>query len=387
VRVFYSITLALLMVACNTPSKVEKNGSKRGHNDASHFNISFTLPSMAQSNSPTFLHDDEADPTHTHEPDSPTSGADWSLIDSVIYRLIANREECSAYQLYSIDVYRSNYTFKVDPKCDYKLSVKIGSESTDSNPNNVEFVAMYETEQAILVTGEQIKAAGTVEVPVKLKITNAGTTFGFEKEWLTSTDVLGQPGVNPTNPTDPILGLVYADIKPIIDAKCASCHAPQTGRSDLTTFSTLKAASIVSVQRAVAGTMPPSASAPLTEEEKQKLQKWADGGYLETKPTTPSTEPGTNTDPNVVEFRIAAGTGKGAWNTAANKVVVKVGQTLKIINSDTIQHQLHTDGAPCEHGSPIAPGATFECKISQPYSGGKLRDHDSYGDFFIEAVQ
>lgn len=91
---------------------------------------------------------------------------------------------------------------------------------------------------------------------------------------------------------------------------------------------------------------------------------------------TPNTPPA---DPNVVEFRIKAGTGKSPWNTPAEMVQVKVGQTLRIINDDTITHRMHTGGAPCNHGTNFAPGASFNCVVSKPFDSGTnpggLYDH------------
>jgi hypothetical protein len=75
-------------------------------------------------------------------------------------------------------------------------------------------------------------------------------------------------------------------------------------------------------------------------------------------------------------FRIRAGTGQGAWNTPQTAIVGRVGETLTIINDDTVEHQLHTNGAPCPHmNSPIPPGGQGICQFSQPYNEGPLYDH------------
>jgi hypothetical protein len=68
-------------------------------------------------------------------------------------------------------------------------------------------------------------------------------------------------------------------------------------------------------------------------------------------------------DPNLVTFAIVAGTGTNAYNQKATPVVVKVGQTLRITNNDTVVHQIHSGGAPFPHGDPIAPGATVNYTI------------------------
>lgn len=97
------------------------------------------------------------------------------------------------------------------------------------------------------------------------------------------------------------------------------------------------------------------------------------------KPVTPPPPVTPPEDPNVVVFRIKAGTGSAPWNTAQEIVQVKVGQTLRIINDDTINHRLHTGGAPCNHGTAFAPGAAFNCVVSKAFDSsvtpGGLYDH------------
>lgn len=73
---------------------------------------------------------------------------------------------------------------------------------------------------------------------------------------------------------------------------------------------------------------------------------------------------GSSTFSRVV-FRLPVGTGAGAWNAVASPVVVYVGQTLRICNDDTTNHQLHTDGSPCTtQGAPMAKGAFYDCSIA-----------------------
>lgn len=79
---------------------------------------------------------------------------------------------------------------------------------------------------------------------------------------------------------------------------------------------------------------------------------------------TPVTPP---RDPNIVEFRIKAGTGNGGWNTQAEMIEVKVGQTIRIYNDDTIVHRLHTGGRPCPHGQNIPVGGTADCVVTQTF--------------------
>ncbi len=84
-------------------------------------------------------------------------------------------------------------------------------------------------------------------------------------------------------------------------------------------------------------------------------------------------------DPTIVEFRIPAGTGNGAWNTRETIVAAEVGNVLRIFNDDTINHRLHTNGRPCGHGPTILPGASFDCVVSRTYNpdtDGALYDHN-----------
>jgi hypothetical protein len=95
---------------------------------------------------------------------------------------------------------------------------------------------------------------------------------------------------------------------------------------------------------------------------------------------------------SVVEFHIAAGTGNKPWNTAATVLTVKVGQTLHIVNDDSIQHRLHTNGKPCPHGTTMpANGGVYDCVIASTYateSDGAVYDHfyGSSATFYLKAV-
>ncbi len=67
----------------------------------------------------------------------------------------------------------------------------------------------------------------------------------------------------------------------------------------------------------------------------------------------------------LVEFHIAPGTGKGPWNTRETVLQVKVGDTVRIINDDSIPHTLHTFGRPCEHQPDESqPGEFYDCFIA-----------------------
>ena len=94
----------------------------------------------------------------------------------------------------------------------------------------------------------------------------------------------------------------------------------------------------------------------------------------------------------VIDFRIKDGTRNGAWNTKGEMVKVKVGDVLRVHNDDTANHQLHTNGTPCGHGPLIAPGKSWDCKISRehdPERQGGLYDH-LYGplaEFWVSATK
>lgn len=92
-----------------------------------------------------------------------------------------------------------------------------------------------------------------------------------------------------------------------------------------------------------------------------------------------------------VDFHIRAGTGGKSWNTKADPVRVSVGQTLRIINDDSVTHQLHTSGEPCEHGDAFSPGETSYCEITSEADPEttELYDH-RYGPtarFYVKATK
>lgn len=101
--------------------------------------------------------------------------------------------------------------------------------------------------------------------------------------------------------------------------------------------------------------------------------------------------PAVDPTAQVVTFRIPAGTGRTAWNNVASTVRVFVGQTLRIVNDDSVNHRLHTGGAPCGHQpSNSVPGASFDCVVIRPLeaSAGRTYDH-LYGTgarFFVTSI-
>ncbi len=81
----------------------------------------------------------------------------------------------------------------------------------------------------------------------------------------------------------------------------------------------------------------------------------------------------------IVEFRIAAGTGSGPWNSFDDPVRVQVGQILRIHNDDSVAHGVHAGGTPIKHGPQIRPGGYADHRILRPFQpvegSVKLYDH------------
>ncbi len=91
--------------------------------------------------------------------------------------------------------------------------------------------------------------------------------------------------------------------------------------------------------------------------------------------------PSADPQPTLVEFRIQPGTGNEAWNTEETMLVTDVGQTLLLINDDSIRHTLHSFGVPMAHGDPIEPGESAQYVLAAPYDRGdqtpELWDHEA----------
>jgi len=95
---------------------------------------------------------------------------------------------------------------------------------------------------------------------------------------------------------------------------------------------------------------------------------------------------------DIVEFHIAKGTGSGPWNTRATMVTVKVGQVLRVINDDDVEHLLHTFGRPCEHQGPASqPGEFYDCEITTTADPDVdlMYDHNfgAKSRFYVRAVR
>ena len=88
--------------------------------------------------------------------------------------------------------------------------------------------------------------------------------------------------IQPNTTTQPCTVAYAADIKPIVNNKCAisNCHG-SNGLANLADYAILKArADNGNVKKYVftIKMMPPSGAAALTEDEKTKLQCWLDNG-------------------------------------------------------------------------------------------------------------
>ncbi len=68
-------------------------------------------------------------------------------------------------------------------------------------------------------------------------------------------------------------------IKPLVDAKCVSCHKSGAQFPDLSNFAAVKAQSASLKRRVDAGTMPPSGA--LAGSDRDLVTSWIDGGMLE----------------------------------------------------------------------------------------------------------
>jgi len=80
-----------------------------------------------------------------------------------------------------------------------------------------------------------------------------------------------------------------------------------------------------------------------------------------------------------VVFHIPAGTGIQPWNTRERIIDAVVGDTLLLVNDDSVPHRLHTTGIPFPHpGTDIMPGQTAGFVLQAPFDPGPsqpLHDH------------
>lgn len=94
----------------------------------------------------------------------------------------------------------------------------------------------------------------------------------------------------------------------------------------------------------------------------------------------------------LVVFRIPAGTGAGDWNTAETTVRARVGDTLRVVNGDSVPHRLHTDGAPFPHPQGDIPaGGSEDLLLESPHDSGPepplyCHTHGSTSEFWLDVV-
>lgn len=85
--------------------------------------------------------------------------------------------------------------------------------------------------------------------------------------------------------------------------------------------------------------------------------------------------------PDAIVFHIPAGTGNQPWNTREHAIVATVGNTLRIVNDDTVPHKLHTTGIPFPHpNTDIMPGQAADFVLQAPFDPGasqSLYDHNA----------
>lgn len=96
----------------------------------------------------------------------------------------------------------------------------------------------------------------------------------------------------------------------------------------------------------------------------------------------------------LVVFEIPAGTMSGDWNTSEDRVVAEVGDTLRLVNGDSVHHQPHTGGTPFPNPSvPVAPGSSADYELVDPFSSdgedGPLycAIHGPTSQFWIDVVE
>lgn len=96
----------------------------------------------------------------------------------------------------------------------------------------------------------------------------------------------------------------------------------------------------------------------------------------------------------LVVFKIPAGTMSGDWNTSDERLVAEVGDTLRIVNDDSVHHRPHTEGAPFPNPDlAIAPGSSADYELVDPFSSdgedGPLycAIHGPTSEFWIDVVE
>jgi predicted CopG family antitoxin len=83
---------------------------------------------------------------------------------------------------------------------------------------------------------------------------------------------------------------------------------------------------------------------------------------------------GPQPDPaGMIVFHILAGTGTQPWNTQESAIVATIGDTLRVVNGDSIPHRLHTNGNPFQHPiTDIPPGQSADFVLQTPFDSSAL---------------
>ncbi|MES2625682.1 MAG: hypothetical protein V4628_10410 [Pseudomonadota bacterium] len=109
-----------------------------------------------------------------------------------------------------------------------------------------------------------------------------------------------------------------------------------------------------------------------------------------TEPADPHAPP--ETGPETLLFSIPAGTGSNSWNSRDTTLVARKGDTLRIINEDTVPHRLHTPGRPFQHAdNDTLPGQSSDFLLLttfDPVQEGPLYDHNhgAHAHFWLRVV-
>ncbi|MFI0428044.1 hypothetical protein [Mariniflexile sp. HMF6888] len=103
-----------------------------------------------------------------------------------------------------------------------------------------------------------------------------------------SSDSTDDLSPNPDPNPDPTTVTYNDHIKSIITNNCTSCHGstPTNGAPmSLTTYSQVKSAvetrGLITRINSTSNPMPPSPNSPLSNADKNLIQQWKDGGFLE----------------------------------------------------------------------------------------------------------
>ena len=101
----------------------------------------------------------------------------------------------------------------------------------------------------------------------------------------------------------------------------------------------------------------------------------------------------TVAEESLVVFKIKAGTGAKDWNSEGSTVTAEVGDTLRIVNNDSMAHRPHTDGAPFPNPAASIPaGGAKEYVLESAYDSNDEETlycaiHGPSSQFWIDVVE